>query len=548
MIQNQSKKSRLKTSFRTSMILLLASISVLIRIPITPHEMGVDSFIFMSISTSITQTGFIFDSLSLVTFFGLVEESYPSGIFTISATVCSVSGLSIQEYAYIHPILFSLFGLFSFWMLLGEFHISFHSRWLSSLSYTLVPAYLYLSSWSLESRYLFSVFLPIFIWIMLKLKNQSIHKNTNKYVLFFLSIWLLLPIIHHMGILTSFIVLLFLLSTFNYRLQENSISKEKIGKYSLLFLFSLSLFILSLSSIGFLPFSVSSNYFHRFLLEGDSILITLINVLFYYLLNFGPLLFLSLLGIFYIFRKNNISEEEYLLIYLLLFCVILSLDRTYIPFVICLFLSILVAFGSEFSFKNFNHTSSSVKLSFCMLVSLSLSFSVLDFTDRLESKESSTINHSLYTRESTLDSSLWIETHYSNSIIESNDRYKLSQITSYSSTSSYDLPFLISNGLFDYRNSNFIFLGFENISYGTKYFWNIDNFDLSRNYCPYSFSSWMGGCTSLSVVNIIFPNESGSSNSINDLSSNSHFFLLNHSTYVIHQNDELSIYWSYNYQ
>ena len=146
-----------------------------------------------------------------------------------------------------------------------------------------------------------------------------------------------------------------------------------------------------------------------------------------------------------------------------------------------------------FSFKNFNHTSSSVKFCFCILVSLSLSFSVLDFTDRLESKESSINNHSLYTRESTLDSSLWIETHYSNSIIESNDRYKLSQITSYSSTSSYDLPFLISHGLLDYRNFNSTFLGFENISYGTKYFWNIDN--LGHNQKHWSLPNL--GATSL---------------------------------------------------
>ena len=529
------------------MVLLLVSISIIIRIPITPHEMGVDSFFFMSISASITQTGFIFDSLSLVTFFGLVEHSYPSGIFTISAAVCSVSGLSIQDYAYIHPILFSLFGLFSFWMLLGEFNISFYSRWLSSLSYTLVPVYIYLSSWSLESRYLFSVFLPMFIWVMLKIKNHPIHQNSNKFTPFFISLWLLLPILHRMGILSSLIVLLFLLSTFNFRFQEDSISKEKIGKSSLLFLFSLSFFLLALSSIGFLPFSTSSNYFHRFIIEGDSIFIMLINVLFYYFLNFGPLLILSLLGVIYIFRKNHISAEEYLLTYLLLFCIIFSLDRTYIPFIASLFLSILVALGSEFSFNNLERSTSSIQLCFCILVALSISFSVLDFADRLESKESTINNHTLYTREATLDSSLWIKTHFSNNIIESNDRYRLSQITSHSGAISYDLPFPISHGLMDYRNSNPTFIGIENISYGTKYIWTVDGIKSTQEGCPPSTSFWIENCISLSITNLAFPHESGSSNSINDISLDAHFVWLNHSTYILHQNNELSTSWSRNY-
>ena len=545
MNNNQRKNVKLNNPFRVSMILLLASISVLVRVPITPHEMGVDSFLFMTISKSITQTGFVFDSLSLVTFFGLVEQSYPSGIFTISAAVCSVSGLSIQTYAYIHPILFSLFGLFSFWMLLGEFHISFYSRWLASLSYTLVPAYIYLSSWSLESRYLFSVFLPMFVWVMLKIKNSPIHQKVHKFTPFFIAFWLLLPVLHRMGFLSSLIVLLFLLSTMNFRFQEDSISKEKIGKLSLLFLLSSSFFLLALSSSELLPFSTSSNYFHRFIIEGDSIFITLVNVLFYYFLNFGPLLTLSFLGIVHIFRKNHISLEEYLIIYLLISCIIFSLDRTYIPFVACSVLSILVALGSEFSFNNFKRSTPSIHLCFCILATLSITFSVFDFADRLESKESTINNHTLYTREATLDLSFWSETHFPDSVIESNDRYRLSQITVHSNAISYELPNLISRGLLDYHNANPTFIGIENISYGTKYLWTVDNAKYAPESCWLPTSHW--DCITLSITNLAFPHKSGSSNSINELSSDSHFFWLGHSTYTIYQNDELSTSWSQNY-
>ena len=80
----------------------------------------------------------------------------------------------------------------------------------------------------------------------------------------------------------------------------------------------------------------------------DSILSAIVNLLFYYLINVGPIMFLSLIGLVFWIQEGRVPFS-YMFSFL---CLALGLfvisDLTYIPYLITFFILLFVAPGFDF--------------------------------------------------------------------------------------------------------------------------------------------------------------------------------------------------------
>ena len=96
---------------KKSSLILLGLLTTVIRYPLTPAPTGTDNFYYISMAQAILSNGEIFWAKNLLSFYGLFPGTTPIGATMIATTICTVTGLSIHQYVFLHGLLFSLISL-----------------------------------------------------------------------------------------------------------------------------------------------------------------------------------------------------------------------------------------------------------------------------------------------------------------------------------------------------------------------------------------------------------------------------------------------------
>lgn len=117
------------------LLVLLILLNVVLRLPITPHGTGSDSFMFHELSNSIIQYGYAKWVIHPASIFGLYPYSYPSGLMYLLASISLLTNLSMENVSILFPMFLGVLGVFGAYLVAGEIKKNFLFQFLVAFSF-----------------------------------------------------------------------------------------------------------------------------------------------------------------------------------------------------------------------------------------------------------------------------------------------------------------------------------------------------------------------------------------------------------------------------
>ena len=181
-------------------------LTLILRYPTTPHEMGVDSFFIHNLATSISRDGAAEWILSPLSLFGWYPLSYPSGGPILIASFAELSGQPIEGGILLLSLLFGALGVPMAFVMAREFRDDNLFCIAVAFTYAFAPRYLAFTLWSASMRSLFMVLLPLFIWAVLRTHRDPRLINFALVATMFF----ILSVTHRLAILMAIVLVAFL--------------------------------------------------------------------------------------------------------------------------------------------------------------------------------------------------------------------------------------------------------------------------------------------------------------------------------------------------
>ena len=517
-------------------LILLGLLTLLFRFPITESPTGSDNFFYITEVKSILVHGEIYWAENLLSFYGLFPGTTPLGSLILATAITEVTGLSVHNYHLIHSLSLTLLSTFGFFLLSGEFSTNYKSRWFSSLAFSLAPRFLTFTVWRFSLRFSFIALLPFFLWILLRLMNEKYGRKPTKLLVLLVIFTLFLPSLHRMGLLLPGFFLSFLFAFLLWQWQENALNRERAGRQVLLLISFLSMYLFYLQYLDFSPYSPNDDLIGVYYLNDGTILSTIVNLAFYYLINVGPIMFLSLMGIIFWIQEGRVSFSYIFSLLLLGLSLFVISDLIYIPYLFTFFILLFVAPGIDFFLDNLQDYNERLGIFFVSLLLLTVSFSSLDLSYRIDAHGREEFYSSYNVRESSISTGLWIDESFYSEIIESNDEKRPRRVAAYTDS--------INIGDADELSANQIILSemelkrysiFDLYWYGEDHLWKWENRKNQTNFEA-----------NLSLVNLAMSNFSGQS-STSSITVSSYYKSMPDYNFKMYCSKELALYWTNNY-
>jgi len=194
----KEKLKKFKICKEYTILLIIILLNIAIRIPIIPHEMGSDSFVYHSLTNSILAEQKIKWDFSLSDLVSTDVSSLPAINSLDLAMLRLYTGLSIEELILLFSIFLGMLGVFSSYLMAREIFKGTLLRVLAVLLFSLSPTFISISLFTISTRGLFMAVLPLLIWSFLRLLNTGERSHMLLCLLFFA---LLVPV-HHLFFLT----------------------------------------------------------------------------------------------------------------------------------------------------------------------------------------------------------------------------------------------------------------------------------------------------------------------------------------------------------
>ena len=524
---------------KKSSLIFLGLLTILLRYPTTPAPTGTDNFYYISMVQTILADGEIFWAENLLSFYGLFPGTTPLGVPLLATMICSITGLSIIQYTFLHGFLLSLISSYGFFMMTGEFSENHRSRWFGTLCFTLAPRFLTFSIWRISLRYSLIALLPFFVWLLLRLVNSKYGRHPSRYLFLLSFLILIIPSLHRMGLLFPGIIMAFILSIVLYYWQESATNRERAGRQVLIFLFFISIYLFYLEYLDFSPYSPDDELLGVYLFSGYGVLSSLANLVVYYILNVGPFLFISILGVVFWFQEGRVSQGYMFSMCYLTLSFFVILDLIYIPYLVTFGILLFITPGMDFFVDNLEDHPNRQSLVFSLFTIIILSFSHYDLEYRIKTHEKEQVNYTYYIRDSSISTSQWLEYNSDSSIVLCNDIKRERRIAAYSGLVAFQDIRQLSSGFVNISQ-----MEIERISIRDMY-WTASNYLWEWNNTE-SLTLEAKMSTSISIVNLEMAEMSGKSSTLS-LVLDSYYKNMPDFNYRIYSNDELALYWTFGY-
>jgi len=524
-----------KLSQKTGLI-LLGLLVLYFRFPITESPTGSDNFYYVTAIKSILNHGEIIWAENLSSFYGLFPGTSPLGSLILGTAITEVTGLSVHNYHLIHSISLSLISTFGFFLLSGEFTSNYKSRWFSSFAFLLAPRFTAISLWRISLRFSLIALLPFFIWVILRIVNKKYGRNPKKLLFLLLILTLILPSLHRMAFLLPGIFLSFFISFILWRWQEYALNRERAGRQIILLILLLAAYLFYLQYLDFSPYSPSDVLIGVYYLNDGTILSSIVNLAFIYLINVGPVVFLSLIGVIFWIQEGRVPFSYIFSLLLLSLTLFAVSDIIYIPYLFTFFILLFVAPGLDFFIDNLQDYKNRLRVFFVFLILLTFSFSHLDLEYRVGAHEREELYYTYNIRESSISMGHWIDENFNEEILEANDHNRQRRVIVYTDS--------INIGDSAELSSNQIVISDMELTrrsildlywYSEDHLWEWENSNNQTNFN-----------VNLSLVNLGMANSSGQSSTY-ALISNSYYKNMPEYNFKLYYSKELALYWTNNY-
>lgn len=291
----------------------LILLNILLRVPFIPHEFGADSFFIHTMANQIVEYETAPWIIHPLSFFGLYPLSNASVVPMLLAVLSFVSGVGMEHTILYASMAFSILGAVSAYALAGRIKTGFQFKFVTAFLFSTSPLALKFTGWTISTRGLFIMLIPLFMWSILKfMKDEKIKLET---VLTTTILLLTLAGTHKMFALTIPLIIILPVSFYLRRFFNKTHPLIITSVFSVLFFIQFFLYRHWWTFLN-LPFMVPRTGIYSFI----SLLIVLN-------MRLGVIAPLSLIGfIAIVFTKKKPLIQNYLLLITLAFTPFISYD------------------------------------------------------------------------------------------------------------------------------------------------------------------------------------------------------------------------------
>ena len=378
----------------------LILLNVIMRIPVTPHEIGSDSFINHFVADSISAYGHAKWWLNPLSIVGLYPTSLESALpFYLSGISQSLS-LVMEQAILVGLIILGILSSFTAYLMAGAIKDDESFKFITAFIYSTSPGILLYTTWNASGRGLFIVILPLFVYFIIKFSF-----NNLKYFLLTIAVFLLLIASHNMFYFLIPIILGYIIAA-----TIGSIHFKSSNLLSGLILFIIFVIIyiqLSIRDAG------------------------IVSLILGYARYIGVMGIFSIGGFFYLLFKNKRSfEENFIVSYLLIFAPLLSVIL-YAKFFMLPFEALIASYGIFNLFKISKNRKSGY---YIILIFLLLTIVVSEYYQFGRTDMEINQSEKFWAEESTVNAALWTKS-FTNETAYADDAVLSRRVLAYSGAS-----------------------------------------------------------------------------------------------------------------
>jgi len=368
----------------------LLALTIILRYPATPHEIGWDTFSIHALANSISEFGWARWWVHPLSIGGFYPGSYASSVPFLVSGISQCTGIDTEWTIWLFCTLIGIFTVFFAYILAGAIKDNDLFKFLVAFGYSVAPGLLALTTWGLSSRGLFIVLLPLFIYLLLKTHNSL------KYLPFAIILFMVLALTHHLFYFTILSLLSYIVVVIFYKLKGHI--KIKIPDFaSSTFLFGIFIIILSIPFFTRIFISeTGTRYYWYTLTLGTHVRMV------------GILLLFAISGFIYILLKHDKTFVEWFLLLFLIFLTPFIPILRYTKYFDIILATLFVGIGLENVAKVYNRRAKYVFTIIVIVMLLSVSFSGFYQHYHTNIVGRPTYNER-YMEESTYVGALWIK-------------------------------------------------------------------------------------------------------------------------------------------
>ncbi len=369
-------------------LICLAFLDFVIRFPITPHEIGSDSFVVHFIADSITRFGHAKWWIHPLSIMGLYPYSEESALpFYLSGLSQSIS-LDMERSIWIGLVSMGIFSAFSAYLMAGAIRNDKIFKFVTAIVYSTSPGILVFTTWNASSRGLFLAILPLFLYFLIK------SRYSIKYGLLAIGFFILLMATHNFFFLLIPIIIVYGIMLIYYGVARSKILLLTIrkGLTSVAGIILVMVFIIVL----LISFKIFSD-----IRPSKSLVI-------YEYARYVGILGVFLIGGFFslLFKYHKTFEEWFLIITLLMITPFLPMV-TYSKFFILPFASLLIGYGMT-NLISISQKREIASLIVVILILFSLGVAAFYQFGRTDI-DNQNLRYNFWAPQSTIDTSMWIK-------------------------------------------------------------------------------------------------------------------------------------------
>ena len=433
----------LSKKVKYTFIFLLILLNIILRFQVVPHEIGVDSFETHIMVNSLNEYGYAKWVLHPLSFFGLYPASYTSSLHFLLSGLFQFTGIEMNSIIFLYCVLIGILSMFTAYLMAGEIINDDIFKLLAAFCYSVSPALLGYTTWTIATRPLLIVLTPLLIYLLLRCRTSM------KYVpLTFIMAVFLFGTHHLFYFLATAFISFFILIThtklkdhiMGIKLPEQIIPFVIVGGFLLMY------------SIPFFTgrFMEGTSRYSPFFLS--------------YIRYTGILIVPAIGGLGYLILKRNKSFVDWFLLLTIMFIVTFIYHVTYMKWFFPIFILFLASIGLR-NIVIFSAQRKYVASIFVIFMFVSLSFSgYYQFLHDYD--HGGFFNRQM--EESTYKTGNWMK-HYTNGSAISNDAYFGSRIFATSETIHLLVPSLITNQIYGFTRIDM--LEFERYPITDEEFW-----------------------------------------------------------------------------
>jgi hypothetical protein len=334
---NEDERIKLSRWIKYLPLAFLILLNIILRLPTTPHQhIGAESFFIYGLAESISTYGYAKWIIHPLSVFGYYPYSYASAVPLILSEMSQITGLSMEWTIWMFCIIEGILAALFAYIMAGEIKNNELFKFIVALAFSISSGMLWFTTWIGSPRGPLLVFMPLFIYFLLKTRTSSkIKYGSLCAVIFVFSM-----IIHNLYFFLVLILIAYYSSILLYKFKDRFSKRIKISR-PITFLILIALF----GFLFYMPFSsVLTKVFSHYTgsdLGYKQILVLAIT----YGGRIGILVFIGVFGLIMLLYKKEKSQLDLFLIILALLFTALLFNIVYASLSISILAAILIGVG-----------------------------------------------------------------------------------------------------------------------------------------------------------------------------------------------------------